>query len=79
MNKLKKILNMAFNGKEYDDMKGWETLLQIVFLPLFILKLIPFTPIPNKSGKTEWAIIIALIVAALIGLSYLIANIISAI
>jgi len=79
MKKLKKLINMTFHGKEYDDMKGWGRVLMFMTIPLFLLMWIVPRIIPTKADEVEWVIIIAIIVAALVGLSFLIANIISAI
>ena len=64
---------MTFNGKEYDDMGGWKKVLEFVLLPLFVLLQI----VPNKEGKTEFAIIIGFILAVVIAICFLLANIIS--
>ena len=79
MNKLRKLINMIFHGKEYDDMKGWGWVLTFMVLPLFFLKQVIPMFIPVKADDVEWAITIAIIVAVLVGLSFLIANIISAV
>ena len=75
MSKFKKLTNMIFDGKEYDDMKGWQKVLGLAYFPLFAFLQI----VPNKGGGTEWIIVFGTIIAVVIGICLLIVNIISTI
>jgi len=76
MNKLRKLINMAFHGKEYDDMKGWGKILIVITLPLFLLMQVIPMFVPTKADRVEFAIIIGSILAVVVVVCYLIGNII---